>query len=96
MAGYFSNHSQSRFLANAATNTATAQPAQAHAQPPPTPGRPRAPSSRHFATSLSASSADERTQAKDKAAGNGASNGAPAVHPLRNTYVRTSTRQNAS
>lgn len=90
MAGYFSNHSQSRFLANsnAASQTATAT---AHAPAAPSGGtapRPRVPSSKHFSTFVSTSSADEKAQGKDKATGNGASNGTASVHPLRNTYVR--------
>lgn len=97
MAGYFSNHSQSRFLSNTNTantaTTTTAQPPSSQAQnPPPMLTRPRAPSSRHFATSLSASSGDEKSQVKEKGAGTGVANGAAAVHPLRNTYVRTITR----
>ncbi|OBZ73660.1 Eukaryotic translation initiation factor NCBP [Grifola frondosa] len=88
MAGYFSNHSQSRFLANSNTSTTTTTTAQspAVANPPP-PSRPRAPSSKHFSTFVSNSSGDEKTQSKDKASGNGALNGAVAVHPLRNTWV---------
>ncbi|KAF7794273.1 hypothetical protein EIP86_005406 [Pleurotus ostreatoroseus] len=94
MAGYFSNHSQSRFLANSnaatatsTTTTASTQPPGATTQNPPPSGRPRAPSSRHFSTSLSASSGDEKAQAKDKGAGTSPANGVPAVHPLRNTWV---------
>ncbi|KAI1793507.1 eukaryotic translation initiation factor 4E class II [Ganoderma leucocontextum] len=89
MAGYFSNHSQSRFLANSnatsQTATATAQ-TPASAAPPGAP-RPRVPSSKHFSTFVSTSSADEKAQGKDKSTGNGASNGTASVHPLRNTWV---------
>lgn len=93
MAGYFSNHSQSRFLANSNSSSAAGQPADAHAQNlPTTPGRVRAPSSRHFSTSLSGSG-DEKSTVKEKNAGTGGANGAASVHPLRNTYVRTFTRK---
>ncbi|PSR82613.1 hypothetical protein PHLCEN_2v6046 [Hermanssonia centrifuga] len=90
MAGYFSNHSQSRFLANLNTaNTAGSQSPTTQTQnPPTTPGRLRAPSSRHFSTSLSGSSGDEKSQNKQKGPGTGTSNGSSVVHPLRNTYVR--------
>ena len=90
MAGYFSNHSQSRFLANsnAASQTATAT-AQAPAAPSGgTAPRPRVPSSKHFSTFVSTTAGDEKVQGKDKATGNGTSNGTASVHPLRNTYVR--------
>ena len=108
MAGYFSNHSQSRFLANSnaasqtttTTTTTAAAPSQgaaaaaAGAGPGAVPsgagaaGRQRVPSSKHFSTFVSTASGDEKAQGKDKAAGNGASNGTVSVHPLRNTYVR--------
>lgn len=91
MAGYFSNHSQSRFLANSnngslTTTTATTQsPASAN---PPGAARPRVPSSKHFSTFVSTASGDEKAQGKDRASGNSSSNGTLSVHPLRNTYVR--------
>ncbi|KIY43077.1 eukaryotic translation initiation factor 4E [Fistulina hepatica ATCC 64428] len=70
MAGFFSNHSQSsRFLANS-----TASPASAVTTTPTTSTATsitRAPSSKHFSTSLSSSSKESLT---------------PDVHPLRNTY----------
>ncbi|KIP03011.1 hypothetical protein PHLGIDRAFT_130408 [Phlebiopsis gigantea 11061_1 CR5-6] len=86
MAGYFSNHSQSqsRFLSNSAAGQ-TSEPQQQQ-NPPATPGRVRAPSSRHFSTSLSGSG-DEKSQVKEKTAGSGGSNGTASVHPLRNTWV---------
>ena len=59
-------------------------------------GRPRVPSSKHFSTFVSTASGDEKAQGKDKAAGNGASNGSASVHPLRNTYVRTLLRARAA
>ncbi|KAI0675699.1 eukaryotic translation initiation factor 4E class II [Trametes maxima] len=96
MAGYFSNHSHShsRFLANSnpnstATATATAAPAAqspSQATPPAQP-RSRVTSSKHFSTFVANTSGDEKAQGKDKAAGNGAANGALSVHPLRNTWV---------
>ena len=91
MAGYFSNHSQSRFLANSGTGTSqTNATAGVHAAPQQaaiqsTLSRSRAPS-KHFSTSVS-TSGDEKLLTKEKAASNGPANG--AVHPLRNTYVRT-------
>ena len=111
MAGYFSNHSQSRFLANsnaASQTTTTTTAAAAAAASAAAPGgaaaaagtgsgtpqgvgaaRPRVPSSKHFSTFVSTAAGDEKASGKDKAAGNGASNGSASVHPLRNTYVRT-------
>ena len=108
MAGYFSNHSQSRFLAisnngghggnstgtSAATATSTTTvttPSQNAARPP------KAPSSKHFSTSVSNSSGDEKPSSKDKLGVNaglsGSGNGTagspkPTVHPLRHTYVQ--------
>lgn len=80
MAGYFSNHSQSRFLANSQTNTTsgtgggssgttTTTSGQAPTTPsnPTTPQRPARVPSRHFSTSLStSSSSDEKSNAKEK------------------------------
>lgn len=86
MAGYFSNHSQSRFLANSTSTAAATQAAEPQTSHPPTPGKARVPASRHFSTSLSGSG-DEKTQAKEKSSGG--TNGTMSVHPLRNTYVRT-------
>ena len=92
MAGYFSNHSQSRFLANSNNNsqtttmtTTTQTPASVN---PQSAARPRVPSSKHFSTFVAPAAGDEKTQGKDKVAGNGAPNGTASVHPLRNTYVR--------
>ncbi|CCM02558.1 uncharacterized protein FIBRA_04661 [Fibroporia radiculosa] len=82
MAGYFSNHSQSRFLANSTPNTSTTQ-TQTTANPPSA-TRPRAPSSKHFSTTLSG---DEKIQNKDKPSANGSPNGSPLVHPLRHTWI---------
>jgi hypothetical protein len=83
MAGYFSNHSQSRFLAN--STSGTSQSTTASSSPL---SRTRPPSSKHFSTSVS-TSGDERPHQKEKAAANGSANGVTGVHPLRNTYVRT-------
>ncbi|EJD07608.1 eukaryotic translation initiation factor 4E member 2 [Fomitiporia mediterranea MF3/22] len=52
--------------------------------------RPRAPSSRHFSTSVSTnSSGDEKPSTKEKHAMNAGSNGSnpESLHPLRNTWV---------
>ncbi|KAI0766694.1 eukaryotic translation initiation factor 4E class II [Trametes elegans] len=94
MAGYFSNHSQSRFLANSTPNTAsttttTTTTTTPSAAPPITPGQPRSrvTSSKHFSTFVSNASGEEKSQGKDKASGNGAANGSLSVHPLRNTWV---------
>ena len=90
MAGYFSNHSQSRFLANSsngAQNTSSSTTTTVTAQSVP---RPRVPSSKHFSTSVSTSSSgDEKPSSKEKAGVYAASNGTTAVtvHPLRNTCV---------
>ena len=72
----------------------SAQPAAAATaqnSPAPLGGRPRAPSSRHFSTSLSASSGDEKVLTKEKGAATALANGTIVVHPLRNTYVRNNT-----
>ncbi len=84
MANYFSNHSQSRFLANSSSPTTTQQ-----AQQPPPP-RSRLPTSKHFSTSVTTNSVSERSVSKEKVtSSNGSSvNGSASVHPLRNTYVR--------
>ncbi|KAI0369144.1 eukaryotic translation initiation factor 4E class II [Pilatotrama ljubarskyi] len=93
MAGYFSNHSQSRFLANSTPNSASTTTTTTTTQnaPPATPAaqpRSRVTSSKHFSTFVSSTSGDEKAQGKDKASGNGTANGSLSVHPLRNTYVR--------
>ncbi|KAI0741622.1 eukaryotic translation initiation factor 4E class II [Daedaleopsis nitida] len=90
MAGYFSNHSQSRFLANSnntGSQTATTTAAQSPASANPSGARPRVPSSKHFSTFVSTASGDDKTAGKDKAVSNGTSNGNVSVHPLRNTWV---------
>ncbi|PBK99654.1 translation initiation factor eIF4e [Armillaria gallica] len=83
MANYFSNHSQSRFLANSSSPTTTQQ-----AQQPPPP-RSRLPTSKHFSTSVTTNSVSERSVSKEKVtSSNGSSvNGSANVHPLRNTWV---------
>ncbi|KAI0820297.1 eukaryotic translation initiation factor 4E class II [Trametes gibbosa] len=92
MAGYFSNHSQSRFLANSTVNSASTTTATATTQSPvqpspPTQPRSRVTSSKHFSTFVSNAAGDEKSQGKDKASGNRAANGSLSVHPLRNTWV---------
>ncbi|KAI0708805.1 eukaryotic translation initiation factor 4E class II [Cerioporus squamosus] len=89
---YFSNHSQSRFLANSnsastQTTTTTTTTQSAATATPPSAARPRIPSSKHFSTFVSTGTGDEKAQGKDKATGNGTSNGTALVHPLRNTWV---------
>jgi len=93
---YFSNHSQSRFLSNSQSNstssTTTTTAANNFASQPPTPTvhKPNRVPSRHFSTSVSNSSIDEKTShTKEKSGGSVAStNGGAAgtVHPLRNTW----------
>lgn len=97
MASYFSNHSQSRFLANSTTA------APAHAATPASNTlssgpRTRLPSSKHFSTSVSHTSSIERSLSKELSprAGSPPTNGAASVHPLRNTYVRTLSRVSSS
>jgi translation initiation factor 4E len=76
MASYFSsNHTTSRFLAS---NSPAAQPPAT--QPPPP--RVRAPSSKHFSTSI-----PPPDRAPAALASAGPAGPPPAVHPLRNTYV---------
>lgn len=93
MAGYFSNHSnQSRFLANSSaslSSTTTTTQAPAPSSTIAGPPRSRAPSSKHFSTSL-ATSSEEGTSSKEKQSTKipTSVNGAAGVHPLRNTYVR--------
>ncbi|KAF5373303.1 hypothetical protein D9615_007480 [Tricholomella constricta] len=86
MANYFSNHSQSRFLANSAPtnlgNPATTSVQSSH--PQPTPPRSRLPSSKHFSTSVSTTIAAERSK---ESFPNTTSPNGTAVHPLRNTWV---------
>ncbi|KAF9462916.1 translation initiation factor eIF4e [Collybia nuda] len=89
MANYFSNHSQSRFLANSTGTTQTTVTSQALNTPNPassTTLRSRLPSSKHFSTIVSTTITAERS--KETSPSTTSSNGA-AVHPLRNTYVRT-------
>ncbi|KAH7913848.1 translation initiation factor eIF4e [Hygrophoropsis aurantiaca] len=88
MAGYFSNHSQSRFSTSTAGNTVPHTQEQTDNPSP----LPRRVSSRHFSTSLPTPT-EEKSQGKDRSgsiastnAGAGQSPGG-AVHPLRNTWV---------
>ncbi|KII87514.1 hypothetical protein PLICRDRAFT_258305 [Plicaturopsis crispa FD-325 SS-3] len=77
MASYFSNHSQSRFLANSSpsvtqTQTHPASAASVLSSDGPSPVAPP----------------DDKSHPKEKAAAvSGAANGAAGVHPLRNTWV---------
>ena len=96
MAGYFSNHSQSRFLTNSNANHASSNSVSSTAtmttstSSQPAPSRLRAMSSRHFSTSVSTnSSGDEKSSTKDKHLANATSNGlsTETLHPLRNTCV---------
>lgn len=96
---YFSNHSQSRFLANsqasttsgttATTTTTTTTTATAQTNNTPAP-RPNRVPSRHFSTSVSNNGTDEKSlHTKEKSGGSVVStNGGTAgtVHPLRNTW----------
>ncbi|KAG6852802.1 hypothetical protein C0991_009078 [Blastosporella zonata] len=84
MANYFSNHSKSRFLANSPSTTQT-QPANP-SQAPNSQARSRLPSSKHFSTSVSTAVAAERSKESSPST---TSPSSTAVHPLRNTYVRT-------
>ncbi|KAJ7576909.1 translation initiation factor eIF4e [Mycena floridula] len=80
MASYFSNHSQSRFLANSASPAASVP---SPAQPVPAP-RSRLPASKHFSTSVSTTALSEGSKPKEKLT---TTNDAVSVHPLRNTWV---------
>ncbi|KAG5647431.1 hypothetical protein DXG03_009361 [Asterophora parasitica] len=83
MANYFSNHSQSRFLANSAPANPVS-PATTHAPALQTTPRLRLPSSKHFSTSISTTITAERS--KESPSSTTSPNGT-AVHPLRNTWV---------
>ncbi|KAF8661355.1 hypothetical protein AX16_001450 [Volvariella volvacea WC 439] len=100
MANYFSNHSQSRFLANShnpnSPNTTTNQSAggsasnSSSAVPSPTATAPRSRlPSKHFSTSVSSVISTDRLRSKDSspASAGGGSNGSIGVHPLKNTWV---------
>ncbi|KAJ3772544.1 translation initiation factor eIF 4e-like domain-containing protein [Lentinula raphanica] len=84
---YFSNYSQSRFLANSSQTPAGSQPA------PPPPSTQAAPKSRpatskHFSTSINSSSGQPGS--KEKASngfGSSPDGSEPIPHPLRNTWV---------
>lgn len=88
---YFSNHSQSRFLANASSKDSNSANSQSNGPPPNIAGsgnKPRAPSSKHFSTSVI--SGDEKSGLKSPLIDTdiaGPTNGVN-VRPLRNTYVR--------
>jgi translation initiation factor 4E len=91
MANYFSNHSQSRFLAN---STTTSQQNSGPSQSPATPTTPRSRlPSKHFSTTVSTAVSSERSKENSPST---TSPNAVAVHPLRNTYVRILFRVNQS
>ncbi|KAJ3732068.1 translation initiation factor eIF4e [Lentinula guzmanii] len=77
---YFSNYSQSRFLANSSQMSGGIQlPISTQIAP-----KSRVPSSKHFSTSLSSGS--DRSSTKEKTS-NGSSPDGSEPHPLRNTWV---------
>ncbi|ESK97783.1 eukaryotic translation initiation factor 4e member 2 [Moniliophthora roreri MCA 2997] len=79
---YFSNHSQSRFLANSVPQYQQQQ--QSGVGQPATP-RSRLPSSKHFSTSVSSSTLERSSSKENNSSGHGSpSNG---IHPLRNTWI---------
>ncbi|KAG6898587.1 hypothetical protein C0993_005855 [Termitomyces sp. T159_Od127] len=83
MATYFSNHSQSRFLANSASSqpqSITSQQSNSQLTAP----RSRLPSSKHFSTSVLTVATAERTKESSQ---NNTSPRSTAVHPLRNTWI---------
>ncbi|KAK1228282.1 hypothetical protein PQX77_008681 [Marasmius sp. AFHP31] len=84
---YFSNHSQSRFLANSAPSSS--QQPQQPATPTQAPPRSRLPSSKHFSTSVSSSLSSERNSSKENnsSSQSSPSNGSVNIHPLKNTWV---------
>ncbi|KAL0953394.1 hypothetical protein HGRIS_004633 [Hohenbuehelia grisea] len=93
---YFSNHSQSRFLANSAAPNSTSTPpttastavplSPATATSTPTP-KSRLPASKHFSTSVASVAASQASRASDKDTAASSSVGTSAVHPLKNTWV---------
>ncbi|EGN92278.1 hypothetical protein SERLA73DRAFT_191402 [Serpula lacrymans var. lacrymans S7.3] len=87
MAGYFSNHSQSRLLANRdiSSNSQNNTPSPSPVRTAPPSASRRQPSSKHFATSLT-TSGDDKLHSKEKSLSS-ASSLSPGVHPLRNTWV---------
>ncbi|KAG6856254.1 hypothetical protein H0H87_006010 [Tephrocybe sp. NHM501043] len=80
MANYFSNHSQSRFLANNPSPATVSQSANSQ----PATARSRLPSSKHFSTSVATGTTAERSK---ESSPNSTSPSTTAVHPLRNTWV---------
>ncbi|KAF9453610.1 eukaryotic translation initiation factor 4E class II [Macrolepiota fuliginosa MF-IS2] len=90
MASYFnSNHTTSRFLANNQNSVSVSAPAQSAAAPSPAaiPVRSRAPSSKHFSTSVNPPPAADRAATGTASAPSAGNGSVPAVHPLRNTWV---------
>ncbi|KAG6891253.1 hypothetical protein C0995_008505 [Termitomyces sp. Mi166 len=80
MANYFSNHSQSRFLANSTPSQSQSTTSQ---QPNSQPSVPRPPSSKHFSTSVSTTTGERSKESSTS----GTSPRSTAVHPLRNTWI---------
>ncbi|KAL1700205.1 translation initiation factor eIF 4e-like domain-containing protein [Schizophyllum commune] len=87
MSSYFSNHSQSRFLSNAAQPGAptpgTPPASSASGVPPPGQRPPVRVPSKHFSTSVAA---DGTSSASPTTTSATSTNGTP-VHPLRTTWV---------
>ncbi|GLB41740.1 putative eukaryotic translation initiation factor 4E [Lyophyllum shimeji] len=87
MANYFSNHSQSRFLANnsasANQGNSTMNTQSPNTQPTAAP-RSRLPSSKHFSTTVSTAVSAERSK---ETSPNTASPNGTAPHPLKTTWV---------
>ncbi|KAJ3890492.1 translation initiation factor eIF4e [Lentinula edodes] len=77
---YFSNYSQSRFLANSSQTPGGTQPTPSIQAGP----KSRLPSSKHFSTSIIPGS--EQSTSKEKTS-NGSSPKDSEPHPLRNTWV---------
>ncbi|KAJ4473643.1 translation initiation factor eIF4e [Lentinula aciculospora] len=77
---YFSNYSQSRFLAISSQTPGGTQPPPSNQTGP----KSRLPSSKHFSTSISSGS--DRSTSKEKPS-NGSSPNGSEPHPLRNTWV---------
>lgn len=85
MANYFSNHSQSRFLANSSSaSQLNTTPSSTLTQTQTAAPRSRLPSSKHFSTSVSTTISAERSK---ESSPNSASPNGTAVHPLRNTWI---------
>jgi len=84
MANYFSNHSQSRFLANSSSNQGNSGTQTQSPNTQPTAPRSRLPASKHFSTSVSTTVTAERS--KETPPNTTPPNGT-SVHPLKTTWV---------